>query len=987
MRFILSVFWGFLGICVLVLLGLLVGPGFVDWSRHKPFIEDQLTGFVGREVRIGGDVSFYALPVPLVRVEQMTVASVPQARGGPLLQVAAGEARLALASLLQGKIGVAHLTLIKPVLTLELHTGIKGLFARPLSVAHESVELDSFVIEGGMLRIIDYKTNRFFAFHSLDANIEMESLLGPFRAQGALVYKEVPWNFDVNAGQFVENKGLSLSLGVSRETVGGHFSGRVSSQGQVFGVVRLKLQTAEDFVGVPYPVDLESRVVGSFEGVELRDLKLTMGSVVAKGMVQWQGWDRPVTVQLSGRGLDLDELLEKSSVRWGGGLEFGLALDSVLYRGDVVEALRLSGGLHKGELSHLTVRARLPGNGDFFLDGRKEESVFRGRVSVKGPAFRPVVVWALGEGAFVQELLRLPETLSARFALDSTVVVAPQHMSLKDIRGTIDDVRLTGTVLFGKDSSVPLKITAHLGDVDADKYGSVLGLALHWDAPPAEVFLTAQTVSYSSHVAQDITTRLTVDSKNLRLLSLEVEDFLGARFALKGDMRFGSSPTGFLEGEVEARAPEAFLTFLDAGLSKTQRRAMRPLHMQGRLMLGDHKKAELFLQGHLGDSRVRLEGTLSPFEDLEAGWIEGTLQVENPQASILVRQLGLPEVLSARAPGQFSLSLKGTLDDFMEAETALTVGTVRHFFKGQTRLSSDELHWRRITGELAGVAFTSEGSYLTTFGRGFFKGRIFAKHVPYGFVGWLQEMSRQGDVFALARLRDFDAEVHVRAQTLALGITTLQDLDMVLSLDAGRLRVEPRAFMGDGTLDGTVDINVGRAAASGSATLSLQGVTFTPLPMVEGVAELTVSLEGRGDSFSAVLSSLSGRGHLALQNGELRGWTLSTFAEGVAEIHSGHQLDALLLKTKGGATPFRTMQGRFSVTKGVFSMPQGTFASEAGDGNAKIFWDVPRGRMDAELILRAHGHRLSLLVVGDLENPQVSLDADLLRATLSQYPR
>ena len=52
------------GFIALLLVAALAGPTFVDWNQFRGEFEAQAQKITGREVTIGGDISFVVLPAP-----------------------------------------------------------------------------------------------------------------------------------------------------------------------------------------------------------------------------------------------------------------------------------------------------------------------------------------------------------------------------------------------------------------------------------------------------------------------------------------------------------------------------------------------------------------------------------------------------------------------------------------------------------------------------------------------------------------------------------------------------------------------------------------------------------------------------------------------------------------------------------------------------------------------------------------------------------
>ena len=65
-----KVLYGLLGVLLLALVLVVVGPGFIDWTPYRDRIAAQARDMLGREVTIEGKVSLTLLPAPALSASQ-----------------------------------------------------------------------------------------------------------------------------------------------------------------------------------------------------------------------------------------------------------------------------------------------------------------------------------------------------------------------------------------------------------------------------------------------------------------------------------------------------------------------------------------------------------------------------------------------------------------------------------------------------------------------------------------------------------------------------------------------------------------------------------------------------------------------------------------------------------------------------------------------------------------------------------------------------
>ena len=68
--------FGLIGLVVVAVAALLVGPGLWDWNDYKPEILERIKAETGREMAIDGDLSLAVLPSPRLAVDGVRIANI-----------------------------------------------------------------------------------------------------------------------------------------------------------------------------------------------------------------------------------------------------------------------------------------------------------------------------------------------------------------------------------------------------------------------------------------------------------------------------------------------------------------------------------------------------------------------------------------------------------------------------------------------------------------------------------------------------------------------------------------------------------------------------------------------------------------------------------------------------------------------------------------------------------------------------------------------
>ena len=193
----------FLALVAVVIVGLLVGPSFFDWNNYKPQIASAVKEALGRELRIVGDIQISILPSPALSVKRVSLENVSGADNREMVAFEEVEVNVDVGSLLQGKIAVKSLRLVRPIISLEVTkdgranwdiklpgddkaapaTTPSTASARSSGGLGVNVSLESLKIEEATISYVDARSGLREDIN-LTTEIIAESLNGPFRLEG-----------------------------------------------------------------------------------------------------------------------------------------------------------------------------------------------------------------------------------------------------------------------------------------------------------------------------------------------------------------------------------------------------------------------------------------------------------------------------------------------------------------------------------------------------------------------------------------------------------------------------------------------------------------------------------------------------------------------------------------------------------------------------------------------------------------------------------
>ncbi len=214
-------------ILILCLVGIILAPSFIDFSVYKEQAVREVETRTGLTLQIDGDVEFTILPAPRFSVSDVSIRAPKGSKREYLAQFARLDVHVALAPLFQGQVSVSSVTLVKPVIALEmLKSGQLNVLTQEIqamlspkeakgssSSAVPAISLEKIRIKDGAFSYLDHKSGSDVTIQNINTDLSAQSLLGPYQAQGSLFYDGYALNFEFESDAYdAENKILSPKI-------------------------------------------------------------------------------------------------------------------------------------------------------------------------------------------------------------------------------------------------------------------------------------------------------------------------------------------------------------------------------------------------------------------------------------------------------------------------------------------------------------------------------------------------------------------------------------------------------------------------------------------------------------------------------------------------------------------------------------------------------------------------------------------------------
>lgn len=415
---------------ILVLLAL-VGPSFIDWTKYRTEISGAVYQLTGRQVAIGGDITFRILPTPALKARDIRLSNVEGGVAENFLELDGLDVKLDLFALLMGKVEVTSIVLEHPRFALERDAEGRGNWEFQPDAEDDADEEEPgglrfhrFAIQDGSITYSDAATGHAEEISSISANILAETENGPFAIDGGLIYRDVAIIIDATTGRIVEgapiplraklilggqSPGLTFTGTVSDLLADGStdtgdgddppgagpatrpsIAGRIKGGGADFGAFVAALarlgedSPGEDSFAAPVRLDqafeVDAEIVASETEGTISALNFKIGGSAVEGELAYTvGEVKTVVVTLAVNTVKLEDWLPatKSEPQSSTKIAFptdveatvNLSVAAVEYNGGVVRQVNFAGGMSGGEIAVDDLRALLPGGSDIVLVG------------------------------------------------------------------------------------------------------------------------------------------------------------------------------------------------------------------------------------------------------------------------------------------------------------------------------------------------------------------------------------------------------------------------------------------------------------------------------------------------------------------------------------------------------------------------------------------------------------------------------------------
>lgn len=202
----------FIGLFAVV--AVLIVPSFINWNEHKAIILSQIEPYIQRKIDVTGNVHFALFPNPQISLENVTLAGAVDG-AEPLLKLKSLEARVSLRPLLEGRVIVENINFTEPDINLEITADGSAnwhnvLVGKPVNGS--MIELNQISMTGGTIHYKNAITGTVGQVDKLNLSVAADTLLGPYKAMGDMVYNNSPVNIEITTGKYDGKSPVSTAI-------------------------------------------------------------------------------------------------------------------------------------------------------------------------------------------------------------------------------------------------------------------------------------------------------------------------------------------------------------------------------------------------------------------------------------------------------------------------------------------------------------------------------------------------------------------------------------------------------------------------------------------------------------------------------------------------------------------------------------------------------------------------------------------------------
>ncbi len=208
------------GLFLFVIAAALVIPGIIDWNQYKDQVRSTVHSLTGRDIQIGGNLSFRLIPSPQLSAADVRLANPEGWNSEYFLELESLDLEAAFLPLLSLDLQVNSITLQGAQINLERNAEGVGnweILTGKKDGGGGDLRFDYFRVEDAVINYSDAATGFNETVSDIDATLSANSTRGPFQGEGLISYRGERIGFRLALGELYEDRrspfNITLVLG------------------------------------------------------------------------------------------------------------------------------------------------------------------------------------------------------------------------------------------------------------------------------------------------------------------------------------------------------------------------------------------------------------------------------------------------------------------------------------------------------------------------------------------------------------------------------------------------------------------------------------------------------------------------------------------------------------------------------------------------------------------------------------------------------
>ncbi len=494
---------------VLCFLGMAAYVGYRSFNteKFKEQIIQSVQKATGRTFSVKGDSQLTWRPLPTITLDQVTLSNMTSSLHPEMMTAEKIQVQIEWTSLFKSPIRIKSLTIIKPVISVEILSRSENNIQFPILFAPKNVlmaeatftenkvqaQIDNIHVEEGQLEYLNNITKHQYTFSNINGDLAMGTLSGPFKFNGTLTLGDIAFDTSFSLGTREVSQPMDLIADLQTSSLNTHLkidAKFLPENPESFLTGSVSLDMAQpnsllEHLKLPvFPPKYNVATVATFTTelgfarTAISDFMLKIDSgdteLTANANYKKEGSTQPGQLDLTVSSLNLDEwmdtlakLLQQKTIL-NHSLTFNTTISQLIWHNQTATTLHLEGEIAQNQMHIHTGSILLPGSTTTQFSGTLTQAdnnfSLKTDIDLQSQNVASFLSFLNPPQNKLTELLQKAQQAELKSVLNWT----PDVFDLKFSALSLDDA--TGTAHFLKKTNEPTTFVLQLDHIDLNTY-------------------------------------------------------------------------------------------------------------------------------------------------------------------------------------------------------------------------------------------------------------------------------------------------------------------------------------------------------------------------------------------------------------------------------------------------------------------------------------------------------------------------------------